>query len=79
MSFIKNTTVHNIFSGNWAYSDTSNVIVNMLDSDALSPISSELSPMTATDDLTGGVVNTISKNETLENAIKKNESKSGYF
>jgi hypothetical protein len=54
MSFIKNTTVHNIFSSNWAYSDTPNVLANMLDSEALSPISSDLSPITATDDFVGG-------------------------
>merc|ERR1711871_299624 len=54
MSFIKNTTVHNIFSSNWAYSDTPNALVNMLDSEPLSPISSELSPITDSNDFVGG-------------------------
>ena len=81
MSFIKNKTVHNIFSSNWAYSENANTLVNMLDSEGLSPISSELSPITDTDDLVGGVFeNTnIYKNETTSEALKRMKtSQKGY-
>ena len=51
MSKRKNTTVHNIFSSKWAYSDTPTKYEHMLTSEILSPISSELSEITDTEDL----------------------------